>query len=48
MIAVFLGLWLLLNIYILRQMFKKESNIKAEFKQIVEQHSVVEEVLKRK
>lgn len=44
-ITVFLLIWLLVNAFLLWQIFKKEKLIKSEFDEIDKQHQLVEKVL---
>ncbi|VVH57840.1 hypothetical protein BSPCLSOX_1643 [uncultured Gammaproteobacteria bacterium] len=45
--AIALLIWLILNLWTLRRMFKKESTIKAEFDEIEKQHQLVDKVLNK-
>lgn len=47
-IGVVLFSWLVANSIVLKQIFKKESDIKSEFNQIESQHKLVEKILNKK
>ncbi len=46
-LAIALMMWLIMNLYILSQIFRKETSIKSELRDIEEQHQVVDKVLNK-